>query len=96
MGCRTEPAAVHIAHVLQRLHFFQFFNFFMIWTTYCKKKFYTYLPQKKFDFFFIIHKTYRKKNYTNRRFFCTQLTFFTVLGAGGGGLMVLPTLFETP
>ena len=29
MGCRTEPAAVHIAHVLQRLHFFQFFNFFL-------------------------------------------------------------------
>ena len=28
MGCRTEPAAVHIAHVLQRLDFFQFFNFF--------------------------------------------------------------------
>ena len=28
MGSRTEPAAVHIAHVLQRLHFFQFFNFF--------------------------------------------------------------------
>ena len=25
MGCRMEPAAVHIAHVLQRLHFFQFF-----------------------------------------------------------------------
>ena len=24
MGCRTEPAAVHIAHVLQRLDFFQF------------------------------------------------------------------------
>ena len=28
MGCRTEPAAVHIAHMLQKLHFFQFFNFF--------------------------------------------------------------------
>ena len=27
MGCHTEPAVVHIAHVLQRLHFFQFFNF---------------------------------------------------------------------
>ena len=28
MGCHTEPGAVHLAHVLQRLHFFQFFNFF--------------------------------------------------------------------
>ena len=47
MGCRTEPAAIHIAHVLQRLHFFQFFNFFfIIHTTYCKKN-YTHLPQKK-------------------------------------------------
>ena len=27
MGCHTDPATVHIAHVLQRLHFFQFFNF---------------------------------------------------------------------
>ena len=26
MGCHTEPAAVHIVHVLQKLHFFQFFN----------------------------------------------------------------------
>ena len=27
MGCCTEPAAVHIAHVLRRLHFFPFFSF---------------------------------------------------------------------
>ena len=38
MGCRTEPAAVNIGHVLQRLHFFQFLIFFY---------FYTILPQKK-------------------------------------------------
>ena len=38
MGCRTEPAAVHIAHVLQKLHFFQFFSFFIIYTTHRKKK----------------------------------------------------------
>ena len=25
MGCRTEPAFVPIAHVMQKLHFFQFF-----------------------------------------------------------------------
>ena len=28
MGCCTEPADVHIAHVLQKLHAFQFFNLF--------------------------------------------------------------------
>ena len=28
MGCHTEPAFVHIAHVMQKLHFFQFFNCF--------------------------------------------------------------------
>ena len=27
MGCRMEPAVVHIAHLLQKLHFFQFLNF---------------------------------------------------------------------
>ena len=47
MGCRTELAAVHIAHVLQRLHFFQFFNFF-------KNNLHA-LPQKK------IARPYRKK-----------------------------------
>ena len=26
MGCCTERALVHIAHVLQKLHFFQFFT----------------------------------------------------------------------
>ena len=36
MGCRTEPAAVHIAYVLQRLHFFQFFIFFIIYMIYRK------------------------------------------------------------
>ena len=62
MGCRTEPAAVHIAHVLQRLHFFQFFNFFIIHPTYSKKKKITllYRKNKKIQFFFIIHTTYSK------------------------------------
>ena len=64
MGCRTEPAAVHIAHVLQRLHFFQCFNFFLIiYTTYHKKKLHA-LTAKKIQFFFIIHTTYRKKKIT--------------------------------
>ena len=53
MGCRTKPAAVHIAHVLQRLHFFQFFNFFIIYTTYRKNKKITlpYRKNKEIQFF---------------------------------------------
>ena len=48
MGCRTEPAAVHIAHVLQRLDFFQFFNFFYnLHDLQQKKKNYTHLQHKK-------------------------------------------------
>ena len=67
MGCRTEPAAVHIAHVLQRLHFLQFFNFLHNLHDLPQKKNYTPLPQKYTNsFFFIIHTTYRKKkNYTH-------------------------------
>ena len=66
MGCHTEPAIVHSAHALQKLHFFQIFNFFvanlhdlpqnkMI----CKNK-NTHL-QKKSIFLNIIYTTYRKK-----------------------------------
>ena len=76
MGCRTEPAAVHIAHVLQRLHFFKFFNFFFI--------IYAPLPQKKSIFFYKTHDLPQtksthlpQKKSTTRRFFCTRLTFFT-------------------
>ena len=68
MGCRTEPAAVHIAHVLQRLHFFQFFNFFYNLHDLPQKKKITlpYRKSKKIQFFFIIHTTYsKKKNYTH-------------------------------
>ena len=67
MGCRTEPAAVHIAHVLQRLGFFQFFNFFYNLHDLPQKKNYTtYRKNKKIQFFFIIHTTYsKKKNYTH-------------------------------
>ena len=60
MGCRAEPAAVHIAHVLEKLHFFQFSNFFLIIYTTYRKKNYTHLPQKKIQLFFIIYTTYRK------------------------------------
>ena len=73
MGYRTEPVAVRIAHVLQKLHLFQFFIFFFIIHTSYRKKHFTHLAQKQ--------------NYTTRRFFCTRLTFFTnwaevVNGAG--------------
>ena len=89
MGCRTEPAAVHIAHVLQRLHFFQFFNFFYILHDVPQKKKITHpYRKKKNSIFFIIHRTYRKKkNYTHLPqkkitqlddFFCTRVTFFTL------------------
>ena len=56
MGCCTEPATVHIAHVLQTLYFFQVFNFFLIYTAYRNKKNYTHLLQKKItrlDGFFV-------------------------------------------
>ena len=53
MGCRTEPAAVHIAHVLQRLDFFQFFNFFYnLHVLQQKKKNYTTYSKKKNSIFF--------------------------------------------
>ena len=75
MGCRTESAAVHIAHVLQRLHFFQFFKFCLLTA---KKKLHALTAKKKIQFFLIIHTTYRKKKlhaftakkkYTTRQFF---------------------------
>ena len=73
MGCHTEPAAV--AHVLQRLHFFQFFNFFIIYTTYRKKKKITRPYRKKKNnsiFLYNLHdlpqkkitRIYRKKKIT--------------------------------
>ena len=67
MGCCTEPAAVHIAHVLQRLHFFQFFNFFYNLHDLPQIKNYTtYRKNKKIQFFSIIHATYsKKKKYTH-------------------------------
>ena len=90
MGCRTEPAAVHIAHVLQRLDFFQFFNFFYNLHDLQQKKKLHDLPQKLKNsiFFYNSHDLQQKKkitriysikkNYTTIRFFCTRLTFFAV------------------
>ena len=63
MGCRKEPAAVHIARVLQKLHFFPFFNFFIIHTTYRKKKLHAFTAKRitRLDNFFVhdlhFHKT---------------------------------------
>ena len=65
MGCRTEPAAVHVAHVLQRLHFFQFFIFFIIYTTYRKKKLHALTAKiKKINFFYNSHDLPPKKKIT--------------------------------
>ena len=59
MGCRTEPATIHIVHVLQKLHSFNFSIFFTIYTIYRKRN---------EQFLFIIYTTYRKKrNYTTYR-----------------------------
>ena len=46
---------------------FNFSIFFIIYTTYRKKK---------------LHAFTAKKNYTTRRFFCTRLTFFTFVSWG--------------
>ena len=86
MGCHTEPAAVHIAHVLQRLHFFQFLNFFNnLHDLPQKKKLHALTAKKNSILFSDLHdlpqkkntRIYHKKNYTTGQFFCTRLTFFT-------------------
>ena len=46
MGCHTEPAAVHIAHVSQRLPFFQVFKFFSNSHDYRKKKLLAFTAKK--------------------------------------------------
>ena len=80
---------------------FNFSIFFIIYTTYRKKKLHTLTAKKEIQFlFYNSHdlpqkKNYthllQKKNYTARRFFCTQLTFFTWgwdgrLSAAGKGM----------
>ena len=62
MGCGTEPAAVHIAHVLQKLHFFQFFIFFDNVHDLPQKKLHA-LTAKKKSLFFMIHTNYRQKKF---------------------------------
>ena len=65
MGCHTEPPFVHIVHVMQKLHFFQLFNFFkLVYTSYRrKKKLHTFTAQKIIQLFFIIYTTYCEKLY---------------------------------
>ena len=65
MGCHTEPAAVHIAHVLQRLLFFQLLNFCYNLHDLPQKKITRPYRKKKLQFFFVIHTSYRKKEYTH-------------------------------
>ena len=57
MGCHTELAAVHIAHVLQRLHFFQFFNSFYNLHDLPPKKITRPYRKIKIQFFLLIHMT---------------------------------------
>ena len=75
MGCRTEPVAVHIAHVLQQLHFFQFFNFLYSLHDLLQKK----IPRphrKEKSIFFIIHTTYSQKKIARLdNFFAHDLHF---------------------
>ena len=62
VGCLMEPAVVHIARVLQKLHFFQFFNLFTILHD---------LPQKKNT------RIYRQKNTRLDDFLYTSYIFHT-------------------
>ena len=61
MGCHTESAVVHFVHVLQKLHFFQFFNFSVINLHHLPQKKITRVYRKKNFYFLIIYTTYRKK-----------------------------------
>ena len=65
MGCHTDPAALHIAHVLQRLHFFQSFNFFYNLHHLPQKKLHALTAKKitRLDDFFV-HDLHFSLNYT--------------------------------
>ena len=73
MGCHTEPAPIHIAHVLEKMHFFQFLKFFINYITYHKKNFNLQdFPQNR-----KITCSYRRKKKHSKTILCTKLTFFT-------------------
>ena len=75
MGCRTEPTIVHIAYVLQKLHFFSIVQFFL-WLHNLPRKKITRTDTfffHRFDFFFT-HTTYRKRKVT--RFYRKKVTRF--------------------
>ena len=65
MGCRTEPAAVHIGIYCKGWISFNFSIIFIIYTTYSKKKLHD-LPQKLENsiFFYNSHDLQQKKIYT--------------------------------
>ena len=56
----------YIAHVLPKLHFFQFFNFFLIiYTTYRKKKLHALTAKKDSKFFYNSHDLPQKHTHTH-------------------------------
>ena len=55
----TRQLYVHIARVLEKLHFFQFFNFlFIIYATYRKKKLHPFTTEKLHDWTICLSTTY--------------------------------------
>ena len=88
MGCRTEPAAVHIAHVLQELHFFQFFNLFYNLHDLPQKNKLHAIAAKKNNFFPIIHTHLPQKKitrfddflYTSCIFHVSKIAYLLELG----------------
>ena len=87
MGCRTEPAAVHIAHVLQSCISFNFTFFFNNLHNLPQKKLHSLTAKKRSNLFLRlaakikITRIYRKKKITRLDdFFCTRVTFFTAVG----------------
>ena len=61
MGCRTEPAIVHSAHVLQKLHFFQFFNLLYKLHDLPQKKITRIYLKKRFNFCYNSHNLPQNK-----------------------------------
>ena len=78
MGCRAEPAVVHIAHVLQKVAFLSIFHFFYNLHDLTQKKFTRPYRKKKINFFYNSHDLPQKKNYTTRLFLYTTYIFHLI------------------
>ena len=78
MGCRTEPATIHIAQVLQSCISCNFSIFFIIYTTYRKEKNSGLDRKKNSIFFYNVHKLTAKKKITRLNDFCERVPFFTI------------------